>query len=60
MVYNSTEPSDTEMRDAVVNTLDWHKSLLDKPEIEAVICDINGLAFELLKRSQRAEPEYMR
>jgi len=35
-----------------------HGSLLDKPEVEVAILEINGLAYELLKRSRRAEPEF--
>jgi hypothetical protein len=59
VVYNSTPASDKDMREAVADTLGWHSRLLDKPEIEFAIMDINGLAYELLKRSRRAEPEYM-
>jgi hypothetical protein len=47
------------MREAVADTLGWHGQLLDKPEIEVAILEINGLAYELLKRSRRAEPEYV-
>ena len=59
LVYNSTPSSDKDMREAVADTLDWHSRLLDNPEIEIAIMDINGLAYELLKRARRAEPEYM-
>ncbi|KAK3719921.1 hypothetical protein LTR37_004044 [Vermiconidia calcicola] len=59
IVYNTTPASDKEMREAVADTLDWHSRLLDKPEMEIAIMEINGLAYELLKRSRRAEPEYM-
>lgn len=45
------------MREVVADTLGSHSQLLDKPEIEFAIMDINGLAYELLKRSRRAEPE---
>lgn len=58
VVYNSTASSDKEMREAVANTIGWHGRLLDKPEIEIAIMEINGLAYELLKRARRAEPEY--
>lgn len=47
------------MREAVADTLDLHGRLLDKPEIEVAIMEINGLAYELLKRARRAEPEYI-
>lgn len=46
------------MREAVADTLGWHGQLLDQPEIEVAILEINGLAYELLKRSRRAGPEY--
>ena len=47
-------------------TLSWkrvadllqHGSLLEKPEVEVAVMEINGLAYELLKRARRAEPEY--
>lgn len=47
------------MRETVADVLGWHAGLLDKPEIEIAIMEINGLAYELLKRSRRAEPEFM-
>ncbi|GIZ44816.1 hypothetical protein CKM354_000800300 [Cercospora kikuchii] len=59
VVYSSTPATDKDMREAVADTLGWHNRLLDKPEIEVAILEINGLAYELLKRSRRAEPEYM-
>ena len=59
MVYNTTPSHDKDMRETVADTLGWHSRLLDKPEIEVAIMEINGLAYELLKRSRRAEPEYM-
>lgn len=58
IVYSSTPASDKEMREAVADTLGWHGQLLDQPEIEVAILEINGLAYELLKRSRRAGPEY--
>ncbi|EME84698.1 uncharacterized protein MYCFIDRAFT_195684 [Pseudocercospora fijiensis CIRAD86] len=59
VVYSSTPAMNKDMREAVADTLGWHGRLLDKPEIEVSIMEINGLAYELLKRSRRAEPEYM-
>ncbi len=47
------------MREVVADTLDWHGRLFDKPEIEFAIMEINGLAYELLRRSRGTEPEYM-
>lgn len=59
MVYNTTPSSDKGMREAVADTLDLHSRLLEKPEIEVAIMEINGLAYELLKRARRVEPEYI-
>ncbi|WPH05111.1 Hypothetical protein R9X50_00801200 [Acrodontium crateriforme] len=59
VVYNNTPSSDKDMREAVADVLGWYHRLLDKPEIEVAVMEINGLAYELLKRSRRAEPEYM-
>ncbi|KAM3416997.1 hypothetical protein BST61_g8580 [Cercospora zeina] len=59
VVYSTTPPADKDMREAVADTLGWHHRLLDKPEIEVAILEINGLAYELLKRSRRAELEFM-
>ena len=46
------------MRNVVADSIGWHGRLLDKPEIECAIMEINGLAYELLKRSRRIEPEF--
>ena len=59
VVYNTTPSHDKEMRETVADVLGWHNRLLEKPEIEIAIMEINGLAYELLKRSRRAEPEFM-
>jgi hypothetical protein len=58
VIFMETPATDKDMREAVADTLEWHPTLLDKPEIEASIMEINGLAYELLRRSRRAEPEY--
>lgn len=58
VAYNSTVSSDKDMRETVANTINWHSRLLDKPEVEVAIMEINGLAYELLKRARRAELEY--
>lgn len=59
VVYSTTPSHDKDMRETVADVLGWHGRLLDKPEIEIAIMEINGLAYELLKRSRRAEPEFM-
>jgi hypothetical protein len=58
VIFMETPATDKDMREAVADTLEWHPTLLDKPEIETSIMEINGLAYELLRRSRRAEPEY--
>jgi hypothetical protein len=58
IIFTDTPATDKEMREAVADTLEWHPNLLDKHEIETSIMEINGLAYELLRRSRRAEPEY--
>ena len=58
-MFSTTPSTDKEMREAIADTLGWHSRLLDKPEIEFAIMDIDGLAYELLKRSRRVEPTYM-
>jgi len=37
------------LRDIVIATILEHMSLLTKPEIDATMKDINGLAFDVLK-----------
>ena len=59
IVYDTTPSSDKDMRETVADALDWHSRLLEKPEIEFAIMEINGLAYELLRRSRRPEPEYL-
>lgn len=59
VVYSTTPAHDKDMRETVADVLGWHGRLLEKPEIEIAIMEINGLAYELLKRSRRAEPEFM-
>lgn len=59
VVYNSTPSHDKDMRETVADVLGWHSRLLDKPEVEIAIMEINGLAYELLKRSRRAGPEFI-
>jgi hypothetical protein len=49
IVYTSTPESDHGLRDVVVDTLGRHRQLLEKAEVEALVMEINGLAFGLLK-----------
>ncbi len=48
-VYASTLESDYGLRNVVVDTLCQHRELLEKPEVEALVKEVNGLAFGLLK-----------
>lgn len=48
-VYASTPESDYGLRNVVVNTLSQHRELLEKPEVETLVKEVNGLAFGLLK-----------
>ena len=48
-VYTSTPDSNMGLRDIVVNLISDHMSLMRKPEVEAVVRESNGLAFDLLK-----------
>ena len=48
-VYASTPESDYGLRNVVVDTLSQHRELLEKPEVEALVKEVNGLAFGLLK-----------
>lgn len=59
VVYTSTPSECSDMRDAVADILGWHGRLLEKPEIEVAILEIDKLAYDLLKRSRRAAPEYL-
>lgn len=48
-VYSTTPDSDTGLRSIVVKTIAEHMGLFKKLEVESVIRNINGLAFDLLK-----------
>ena len=49
IVYNSTPEEDTGLREVVVKIISVHMELLNKPEVEAMMRKLNGLAFDLLK-----------
>lgn len=48
-VYTSTPDSNMGLRDIVANLISDHMSLLRKSEVEALMRDFNGLAFDLFK-----------
>ncbi|TKA44639.1 hypothetical protein B0A54_04589 [Friedmanniomyces endolithicus] len=49
-VYTTTPDEVRALRDEVANTIAKHGALLEKAEVEAVVCAIDGLAYQLLKR----------
>lgn len=52
LAYATTPDDAKELRELCVQKLSEHTdSLVKKPEIETVICSINGLAYEVRKRS---------
>jgi hypothetical protein len=50
--FSTTPDEDTGLREVVSETLFDHMDLLDKPEVEAVLNEFNGLAVGLLKRAK--------
>ncbi|KAI4633805.1 uncharacterized protein J4E87_000971 [Alternaria ethzedia] len=52
-VFSSTPDSDKGLRDLVSLTISKHMCLMDKPEIEALLTEFNGLAFGLLKLTRK-------
>lgn len=48
-VYASTPECDYGLRNVVVATLTQHRELFEKSEVEALVKEVNGLAFGLLK-----------
>nr|POF22197.1 hypothetical protein CFP56_36282 [Quercus suber] len=49
IVYETTPEVCRELRDVVADTIMAHRTLLEKPEMTAVILSIDRLAYELLK-----------
>lgn len=57
LAYTNTPEDVKELRDIAADAIDKHANeLLKRPEIEALICSINGLAYEVLKRGRRSPP----
>jgi len=52
-VFSTTPDSDKGLRDLVSLTISKHMCLMDKPEIEALLTEFNGLAFDLLKLTRK-------
>ncbi|KAF7509726.1 hypothetical protein GJ744_007597 [Endocarpon pusillum] len=61
-VYATTPESDYGLRNVVIDTFSEHRELLEKPEMEALVKEVNGLAFGLLKAAwgiyQQAPAEF--
>lgn len=51
VVYTTTIAEDTGLREIVISTLQRHAALIKKPEVEATLRELNGLSFDLLKRT---------
>lgn len=49
LVFSTTPDSDMDLRNVVSRTVAERISLLDKPEIQSIMQDFNGLAFGVLQ-----------
>jgi hypothetical protein len=47
--FSTTPEDDRGLREVVINTISQHMELLDKPEVEALLHQFNGLAVGILK-----------
>jgi hypothetical protein len=52
-VFSTTPETDKGLRDIVSKLVSQHMSLLNKPEVEALLTEFNGLALSLLKMRAR-------
>ena len=55
IVYTSTPDEDRGLRDIVTETIDEHRNLIKKPEMEMMVKDLPLLAFDLLKHTWAKE-----
>ncbi|KAF2810732.1 uncharacterized protein BDZ99DRAFT_386582, partial [Mytilinidion resinicola] len=55
VVFETTLDTDVGLREPLVKVLLEHSALLDQPEVEAVVKDIPGLAYDLLKRHRSGD-----
>jgi hypothetical protein len=53
VVYTTTVAKDSGLRQVVKDVLMNHNELLKKPEIQAVLREVSGLAFEILMEKQK-------
>jgi hypothetical protein len=51
--FSTTPEEDKGLRDVVNNTISMHMELLNKPAVEALLTEFNGLAVGLLKMRAR-------
>ena len=52
--YSTTPDGDKGLRDIVCKTISDHMSLMNKPQVEVLMTQFNGLAFGLLKQKAEA------
>ncbi|MCJ1310450.1 hypothetical protein MMC25_004114 [Agyrium rufum] len=55
IVWQTTPESDRELRDQVVDTIRQHMRVLDRPDMEAPMRELKGLAYEVLRLKCRDE-----
>ena len=54
IVYHTTPDDVQELREVVADAITTHEELLDKPEIKTAVLEINGLAYELLRKKSKS------
>ncbi|TKA25335.1 hypothetical protein B0A50_06239 [Salinomyces thailandicus] len=54
LAYTTTPKESRDLRETVASAITRHDNLLYKPEVEATVCGITRLAYELLKKSRGA------
>jgi hypothetical protein len=53
-VFSSTPDCDNGLRDIIAGTICEHPELLQKPEIEVMVKEFQGLAFSIIKQKLEA------
>lgn len=53
MTFETTPDNDKGLRDLVVKTISDHMELLEKPEMDELMLEFNGLAYGLLKSKSK-------
>lgn len=52
IAYTTTPEEVRDLRDTVADTLEAYPSLLDRDGVRTMVCNISGLAFELLRKAR--------